>query len=413
MTTMNHADFAKHWKDIAATFLQLGVTTYGGPASMGMMQAEVQERRQWLSQERFVEGLSLVNMLPGAGATQLSIFLGYARGGWWGGLLAGLCFVLPAFGIMLALTMVYTTLSVLPVMRGALYGLGPVVMGILVIAVYRLGTAALRTLPHVMIALAAGATVLLSPLGIAATLVLAGGVGLLLFHSTKVGTVVLVLLLAGLGVLQLGVWSPWGPSTAVPYGTAHAASVVDIGLFFVKVGALTFGGGLTMVPFIQDHVVHQWHWLTPQEFVDGLALSQCTPGPILMVAAYAGYKVVGVPGAAVGASAVFLPSFLVMLAILPVLDRFRTLVWTQAVLQGIGPAVVGVLAVALIRITPQALPDLFAVVMLVATVLALVAGHIGAVKLILSGAVVGVLRSRLWSLPGVKTALAISVGGRI
>jgi len=175
----------------------------------------------------------------------------------------------------------------------------------------------------------------------------------------------------------------------------------------------TFGGGLTMVPFLQDQVVHQLHWLTPQEFVDGLALSQCTPGPLLMVAAYVGYKVVGVAGAVVGASAVFLPSFLVMLALLPMLDRVRTLVWTTAMLQGIGSAVVGVLAVSLVRMAPQALPDLWAVAMLVATVLSLVVWHMGAVKLMLSGAVVGVLRSRLWSLPGVQTALAMSVGGRV
>jgi chromate transporter len=160
-------------------------------------------------------------------------------------------------------------------------------------------------------------------------------------------------------------------------------------------------------------VVYQLHWLTPQEFVDGLALGQCTPGPLLMVAAYVGYKVVGVAGAVVGAIAIFLPSFLVMLFILPMLDWVRTLVWTKAALEGIGPAVIGVLAVSLVRIAPQALPDLCAVAMLVATALALAAWHIGAVKLILSGAVVGVLRSRLWSLPGVKTALSISVGGRV
>jgi chromate transport protein ChrA len=100
MATLQHAHFARNWQDIAASFLTWGVTAYGGPAIMGIMQAELQDKRQWVSKERFVEGLSLVNMLPGAGATQLGIFLGYARGGWWGGLLAGLCFVLQAFCII-------------------------------------------------------------------------------------------------------------------------------------------------------------------------------------------------------------------------------------------------------------------------------------------------------------------------
>ena len=98
-------------------FLKLGAMSYGGPAIMGLMQAEIQERRAWLSKERFVEGLALVNMLPGAGATQLGIFLGYMRAGWWGGLLAGVCFILPAFFIMLALTWLYLQYGALPAMR--------------------------------------------------------------------------------------------------------------------------------------------------------------------------------------------------------------------------------------------------------------------------------------------------------
>ncbi len=138
----------------------------------------------------------------------------------------------------------------------------------------------------------------------------------------------------------------------------------------------------------------QFHWLTPQEFIDGLALGQFTPGPILMVAAYVGYKVAGVAGAVVGSAAAFLPSFVMMLAILPTLDRVRKLVWTRAALRGIAPAVIGILAVSLMRLAPYALPDLFAIATLVATL-----------KLMLLGAVLGIARSRLFSLPGAKALL--------
>ena len=103
-----------HWREIIRVFLKLGVMSYGGPAIMGMMQAEIQERRAWLTKERFIDGLALVNMLPGAGVTQLSIFLGYARAGWWGGLIAGLCFIVPAFFIMLALTLAYARYGAFP-----------------------------------------------------------------------------------------------------------------------------------------------------------------------------------------------------------------------------------------------------------------------------------------------------------
>src|SRR5437879_2140407 len=168
MTTVSRTDFARNWQDIAANLLKLGATAYGGPAIMGIMQAELQEKRQWVSKERFVEGLSLVNMLPGASAAQLSMFLGYARGGWGGGLLGGLCFVLPGFFILLALTMRYAALVVTPIMRGARYGLGPVVLGIYLVAVYRLGRAAVSTFSQALVAVAAAAAVIFSPIGIAA-----------------------------------------------------------------------------------------------------------------------------------------------------------------------------------------------------------------------------------------------------
>src|SRR2546426_3593069 len=155
MATMKDGEFTGKWKEVAAQFSRLGATAYGGPAIMGIMQTELQEKRHWVSKDRFVEGLSLANLAPGATATQLGMFLGYARGGWWGGLLAGLCFVLPGFGIMLALTMTYAYLGATPIMRGGLYGLGPVVLGIFVVAVYRLSRSEVTTVPQILIAITA------------------------------------------------------------------------------------------------------------------------------------------------------------------------------------------------------------------------------------------------------------------
>jgi chromate transporter len=407
---MPHADFKRNWKDIAVSLLKLGATAYGGPAIMGIMQAELQERRQWVAKERFVEGLSLVNMLPGATATQLGIFLGYARGGWWGGLLAGLCFVLPGFVIMLALTMAYATLGVTPIMRGALYGLGPVVLGIYLVAVYRLGKVAVGTASQVFLAIAAAIAAAWSPLGIAAILLLAGGAGLWLFHSRRLGVIVLLTLAAALGALPYARHSMSVPVLATAPGVPQAGGLAEVGVVLAKVGALTFGGGLSMIAFIQDQVVNQFHWLTPQEFIDGLALGQFTPGPILMVAAYVGFKVAGITGAAVGAAAAFLPSFVLMLALLPVFDRARTLTWMRAVLRGIGPAVIGVLAVSLLRLAPYALPDPFAVVLLGATVIVLLYWRVGAIKLMLAGSVLGVLRSRVSFVHAVRSALWATVG---
>jgi chromate transporter len=152
-------------------------------------------------------------------------------------------------------------------------------------------------------------------------------------------------------------------------------------------------------------VVHQLHWLTPQEFIDGLALGQFTPGPILMVTAYVGYQVAGLAGAVVAAGTILLPSFILMLSLLPMFERVRTLAWTRAAMRGVGPAVIGVLAVSLVQMAPHALPDPFAMAILIGTLIALLAWHMGAIKLMMAGTVLGVLRSRLASHPGIKATL--------
>lgn len=387
--------------EIALGFLKVGATAYGGPAIMGVMQAEFQDRRQWVSRSRFVEGLSLANMLPGATATQLGIFLGYSRGGVWGGVIAGLCFVAPGLLVMLALTLAYAALGVSPLVRGALYGLGPVVLAIFIVAVHRLGTATVRSAQHGLIALAAAAGAVLSPLGLPAILLLAGGAGLLLFHSRRLGAVVLVLLGVGLALLHLTAGAPM-PPPAASSAAVSAPRPWDVIALFFTVGAFTFGGGLSMVALMQEQIVTQLHWLTPQEFIDGLALGQLTPGPVLIVAAYVGYKVLGVAGAALAAAAIFLPSFVLMVAVLPVFDRVRTLAWARAAMQGIGPGVIGVLAVSLARLLPHAAPDSFAAVVLVLTVAALAAWRVAPLKLMLAGAVVGAARSRLAAVAGLR-----------
>lgn len=398
MTTETIAAPSEHEaKNIAITLFKLGATSYGGPAIMGFMQAELQERKRWVSKERFLEGLAVANMVPGATATQLGIFLAYARGGWWGGLLGGVCFVLPAFVVMLVLTIGYAALGVTPLARSALYGLGPVVIGLFAIALYRLGKTAASTVPEAIIGLAAAAASATTRVGIVAILVLAGCAGLLLFYrGQSLARVRTASALVAFAVLSMAWWtSIVRPSPAGAGWVPNPHRLLDIGLYFLKVGAFTIGGGLTMIAFIQDQVVGQFGWLTPHEFIDGLALGQLTPGPVLMIAAYVGYKLAGVAGAAVAATAAFLPSFVIMLAILPALDRVRQLAWVKAVMKGMSPAVVGVLAVSLVRLSPAAIPDPVALAILIGTVVAAMAFRIRALKLMFGGAVVGVVRSQL------------------
>src|SRR2546425_2467181 len=297
-------------REIATTLLQLGATSYGGPAIMGLMQHELQERRKWVSKERFLEGLAVANMVPGATATQLGIFLAYARGGWWNALLGGLCFVLPAFVIMLALTIAYANFGVTPLARGALYGLGPVVIGLFAIALYRLGKTAASTVPEVIVGIVAAVASATTRLGIVAILVLAGVAGLWVFYRGKARARVRTMAaLVFLAVLSLAWWASTAASVSAGAGwTPNPKSLLDVGLYFLKVGAFTIGGGLTMIAFIQDQVVGQFGWGPPREFVAGLALGQLTPGPVLMIAAYVGYKLAGVAVAALAPTAPVLPS---------------------------------------------------------------------------------------------------------
>ncbi len=389
---MSEALFTAHWREVVRGFLKIGAMSYGGPAIMGLMQTEFQEKRAWLSKERFLEGLALVSMLPGAGATQLGIYLGYVRAGWWGGALAGLCFIVPAFAIMLALTAGYAEYGTLPAAKDVFYGLGPVVVGIFVVAVYRLGRNAVGDAWQGAFTAGAALLAAFSPFGIVPTLLLAGALGVARYGHRRAGIAAAILVVAVAGLAR------WAGSTldpaALTLATGGPTGLVDIALFFFGVGAFTFGGGLSMLAFMQDQVVNQLHWLTDREFLDGLALGQLTPGPILMVAAFVGYKLAGVIGALVAALAIFLPSFLLMLSILPWMARIKEWRWMKAALKGIGPAVIGLLIVALGQMLPAAVTGVFTGVLMLAAVAGLMIWRVGPLPPVLAGAAAGLV-SRL------------------
>jgi chromate transporter len=372
--------------------------SYGGPAIMGIMQNEIQERRRWLGKERFVEGLSIVNMLPGPGATQLAIFIGHTKGGLAGGIVAGVCFIIPAFAIMLLLASAYGAFGALPAMRSAFYGIGPVVVGIFAVAIYRLGKGTIKDRLQIPIALAAVGLMLFSPFGLAVVLLAAGCCGVTLFDSWRTGLAALLILalavagayaaegfIVGSGVPIAGS----GPRSAV-----GPATLWGVGAFFFKVGTFTFGGGLSMLAFMQEQVVNQFGWLTPQEFVDGLALGQLTPGPVLMLAAFIGYKLFGSLGAAVAAGAIFLPSFVMVLSILPLLRRMKDLLWLKAFMRGVAPAVIGALGVSVVQMAPHAAPDIFTWCLLGGTIAIVLLFKLGPLPLMAAGGALGFLPLR-------------------
>jgi chromate transporter len=391
--------FRQHWREVIGTFLKIGALSYGGAASVGIMQTEVQEKRAWLPKEQFLEGMALVNTLPGPGGVQLGIFLGYTRAGWWGGVLAGLGFILPAFCILLSLTLIYEHYGALPRIRHLFYGLSPVVVGVFAMSVYRLGRAAVRDGTQALLAVAAALAVGLTPLGIVPTLLLSGAVGVARYGLRTWGIVAALVILVLYGAHHWGsAWLTMPAATGTDLDravTSLSPGLWEIGLFFLKVGAFTFGGGLTILAFIQDQVVNHLHWLTPQQFLDGLALGQLTPGPIVMLAAFVGYEVGAIGGAVVAAAAVYLPSFILMLAVLPAMGGLKRLAWMKAALQGISPAVIGMTAVAVLRMLPSAIPDPLTGALAVGTVAAMGLWRLSPLPLMTGGAAIGlVLRAR-------------------
>ena len=380
----------RNYLEVILAFLKIGVIGYGGPALWGLLQSEMQERRGWLTKERYLEGMALVQSLPGATAVQMCIFTGYQRAGFWGGVLAGIGFCAPAFAIMLALSALYAAFGSLPLMRDAFYGVGPIVLGIFVVAVYRLGRNAIKDRVSVSIAVAAAAAV--GAIGVAGTLLLAGCVSVALYHSRRAG--LLAALAAAILIAAERLAEPFLAGYGWMGGSGEASrSPWDLGVFVLKVGAVTFGGGLSILAFIQDQVVNQFHWITTGEFLDGLAIGQLTPGPIIMVAAYVGYKVAGVAGAAVTAFAIFLPSFVLMLSILPVLERFRRLAWIKAAMRGISPAVIGTIFVTILHLAPHAAPDTFTAILLALTVAVMLAWRrLPVLPSIAFGGLAGILR---------------------
>ena len=374
--------------EVTSIFLKIGALGYGAAAIWGLIQAEVQERRAWLTRERYLEGMALVNVLPGAPAMQMCIFVGHERAGWWGGVLAGLAFMAPAFAIMLALSVVSSAYGGLPLMRDAFYGLGPVVLGVFIVAIYRLGRTAIRDLGSALIALVAAAAAAFSLIGVAGIFLLAGCAGVALHHSRRQG------LFAALAAACLIAAERFAESLlagGAPATGSGQAGLWDIAVFFLKVGALTFGGGMSIIGFVQDQVVNYLHWISAQEFIECLTLSQFTPGPIIMVAAYVGYKIAGIAGASVAALAIFLPSFILMLSILPVLDRVRRLAWVKAAMKGIAPAVVGAIGVTIVQLLPHAAPDLFTGLLVALTVIALLAWRLPVLSLVVGGGLIGIV----------------------
>lgn len=397
---MGELNSNREYQELASVFLKLGLIGFGGPqAHMAMINDEAVVKRQWLSPEEFSEGLAICEMLPGPASTQLGIYTGYLRGGQLGAIIAGLCFITPAFLIVVLLSWAYFRWQEVPQIEALFLGISPVVTAIIFSFCWKLGKKILNTKISIAIAIGGLLATLFSPVNVFVQFIIAGLIGLYYFRPpnlpkfNQINSFYLPFFSLGLSNLpseNLALSSFWGLARIKEFG-------LTLALFFLKVGTFIFGGGLVIIPLLETEVVQKLNWLTTTEFINGVAIGQISPGPVVLTAAFIGYKVAGVLGALLSTIAIFTPSFAFIMLAAPVLRKIRQNDWVKSFLKGVTPAVLGAIAAAAIPIAQTTLiqtkisHSIGAGLILILSLIALIRYQIATWKLILLGALLGLL----------------------
>ncbi|MBZ5537074.1 MAG: chromate efflux transporter [Acidobacteriia bacterium] len=379
--------------ELASFFLRLGTTAFGGPAAhVAMMEDELVRRRAWLSRERFLDLLGASNLIPGPSSSELAIHIGYQRAGWRGLLTAGCCFILPAAAMVAALAWAYVHFGRLPAVSALLYGVKPVVIAIILQALWGLGRTAVKNRLLAVIGLS---SVALSIYGLHPLLLLlvAGFAMVLTNRLRRALKRDSMASLAPLAVTR-GLSRTFAP---VATGTAGAAAMMvpfglgSLFLVFLKVGAVVFGSGYVLLAFLRADLVTQRGWLTDHQLVDAIAIGQVTPGPVFTTATFIGYVLGGLRGAIVATVGIFLPAFLLVAVSGPLVPRLRQSRLAGAFLDGVNVASLALMGVVAWQLGRASIVDLDTVLLAVASLIALLRFRLNSAWLVLMGGFVGIL----------------------
>lgn len=390
--------------EVASLFLRLGFTSFGGPAAhIAMMRREIVQRRQWVSDEKFIDLMSIVNLIPGPSSTELAIYLGYLRAGWVGLLVAGICFIGPAMLIVLAFAWLYVRFGSLPQAGWLFYGVKPVVIAIIAQAVWGLGRTILKRLPAILVA---GGVLILSLLGTNQLILLVGS-GLIFVilrwlerpqkntSLKSLKSVKSILPLFFVRIRDIWIAAP-AATTAKVAAMVIPFSMLTLFLTFLKIGAVLYGSGYVLLSFLRTDFVERLGWLTDRQLLDAVSVGQFTPGPVFTTATFVGYLVAGLPGALVATLGIFLPSFIFIAIIHPLVARLRQSPWTAPALDGINAAALALMGSVLFQLGQSALIDVVTWLLALVSLGILLRFKINSAWLIVAGALVGVLRFWLW-----------------
>jgi chromate transporter len=367
-------------RDVAVPFLRLGLTAFGGPAAhIAMMDEEFVRHRQWIKRDEFLGMLGASNLVPGPSSTEMAIHIGHQRAGWRGLVIAGVCFILPAMLIVMACAWAYAKFGTLPQVQSVLYGVKPVIIAVVLQALYGLGRTAVKNRFLAGIGLIATTGALVG--GNVLAILLAAGVAAIIEAWIKERHAC-----AGLAML------PTAKSAAA--STAMSAAVMTIsksGLFmvFLKFGAVIFGSGYVLLAFLQADLVSRLHWLTRAQLLDAVAVGQVTLGPVFTTATFIGYLLGGVPGALVATIGIFLPGFLFVAASRPLIPRIRGSRIAGAFLDGVNVGAVALMIAVTWQLSRAAVVDSLTGGIAALSAVALVYFRINSVWLICAGALIG------------------------
>jgi chromate transporter len=369
---------AARLRELAAVFLRLGFTAFGGPAAhIAMMEDEAVVRRRWLTRERFLDLLAIANVLPGPSSSEIAIYLGYVRAGWPGLLVGGACFIVPAVLLVTAIAWTYMRFGALPQIAGVLYSIRPVVVAILLQALWRLGRTAIRDATSAAVGITAAVLSLagLAPL----TVLVVSGIALMMVHRTKT---------AGTG--GAAALLPLSPAAAAS-AAGSAVTLTSLFLIFVKIGAVVFGSGYVLLAFLRADLVERLRWLTEQQLLDAVAVGQVTPGPVFTTATFIGYLLAGWTGAAVATLGIFLPAFLLVAASGPFVFRLRESRLVASILDGVTVGSLALMAVVTWQLGRAAVVDVATAVLAIGSGVLLLRFQLNATWLIVAGAGIGMI----------------------
>jgi chromate transporter len=371
-------------REVTLLALKLGFIAFGGPAAhIAMLRDEVVTRRKWLSDEHFLDLLGATNLIPGPNSTEMVIHVGHVRAGWQGLIAAGAAFILPAASIVLALAWAYVAYGATPTAEWLLYGIKPVIIAIVLQALWGLSKTAIKGPFLAAVGLAALALYLLGFNELA--LLLGGGLlvmlvknGLRLWRSGAPAAVILPI--AGL----FPAWIAQPPASA-------PVSLSQLFLIFLKIGAVLYGSGYVLLAFLRNDFVVRLGWLTDQQLLDAVAIGQFTPGPVFTTATFIGYVIGSWPGAVLATIGIFLPSFLFVAAVNPLVPRLRRSPWMGALLDGVNVAALGLMAAVTWELARAAVVDGLTALLAIVAAALLFRFKLNSAWLVLGGGLIGLL----------------------